>query len=290
MTDNAKPVAVHSALADFLAGGFGGICLVAVGHPLDTIKVRLQTSSQYKGFLDCAIKTLKNESIFGFYRGMAAPIIGVTPMYAVGFFGYGIGQQLQRHSPDQQLNLHQIGLAGGLSGIFTTAIMTPGERVKVLLQTQDPKNIKYKGPVDVIRKMWAETGIMGIYKGTAATLLRDIPGSYAYFAAYEYFKRTLSDGSGKLNPWATLFSGGMAGVCNWLVSIPADVLKSRLQSAPEGTYPRGMRDVFVDLMKKEGPLGLYKGIVPVMIRAFPANAACFLGVELAYKALSYVGI
>ena len=33
---------------DFLAGGFGGVCLVTVGHPLDTIKVRLQTSNQYK--------------------------------------------------------------------------------------------------------------------------------------------------------------------------------------------------------------------------------------------------
>jgi len=106
--------------------------------------------------------------------------------------------------------------------VFTTAIMTPGERVKVLLQTQDPANKKYNGTLDVIKKVYAEAGIKGIYKGTFATLLRDIPGSYAYFAAYEYFKRTLSDGSGSLNPGATLFSGGMAGVCNWLVSIPPD--------------------------------------------------------------------
>jgi solute carrier family 25 carnitine/acylcarnitine transporter 20/29 len=29
-----------SALKNFLAGGVGGVCLVAAGHPLDTIKVR----------------------------------------------------------------------------------------------------------------------------------------------------------------------------------------------------------------------------------------------------------
>ena len=28
-----------SPLKDFVAGGFGGACLVIVGHPLDTVKV-----------------------------------------------------------------------------------------------------------------------------------------------------------------------------------------------------------------------------------------------------------
>ena len=29
---------------DFIAGGFGGVCLVVAGHPLDTIKVKLSSS------------------------------------------------------------------------------------------------------------------------------------------------------------------------------------------------------------------------------------------------------
>jgi solute carrier family 25 carnitine/acylcarnitine transporter 20/29 len=74
-------------LKDFLSGGFGGCCLVLVGHPLDTIKVdfilkififllilvniqvRIQTmprpvagqSPLYTGTLDCFQKTIKNE-------------------------------------------------------------------------------------------------------------------------------------------------------------------------------------------------------------------------------------
>lgn len=70
--------------------------------------------------------------------------------------------------------------------------------------------------------------------------------------------------------------------------MPADVLKSRLQTAPEGTYPNGMRDVFKQLMQREGPTALYKGVTPVMIRAFPANAACFVGFELAVNFLDWV--
>ena len=52
-------------------------------------------------------------------------------------------------------------------------------------------------------------------------------------------------------------------------------------------YKRGIRDVFVHLMKEEGPLALYKGVAPVMLRAFPANAACFLGFEMSMKLLNW---
>ena len=56
-------------IKEFIAGGFGGSCLVLVGHPLDTIKVRLQTMPRpeagkdpiYRGTLDCAKKTIVNE-------------------------------------------------------------------------------------------------------------------------------------------------------------------------------------------------------------------------------------
>lgn len=46
-----------------------------------------------------------------------------------------------------------------------------------------------------------------------------------------YFKE-----KGELTVGATLCAGGFAGILNWAVAIPPDVLKSRLQTAPEGTY------------------------------------------------------
>lgn len=47
----------------FLSGGFGGACLVFVGHPLDLIKVRLQTSNEYNGIVDCATKTFRKDGL-----------------------------------------------------------------------------------------------------------------------------------------------------------------------------------------------------------------------------------
>lgn len=46
---------------------------------------------------------LPSQGVKGLYKGMAAPIIGVTPMFAVCFFGFGLGKKLQQKTPDDIL-------------------------------------------------------------------------------------------------------------------------------------------------------------------------------------------
>ncbi|XP_070815724.1 cAMP-dependent protein kinase type II-alpha regulatory subunit-like isoform X2 [Chaetodon trifascialis] len=198
MSKQPQPI---SPLKNFFAGGFGGVCLVFAGHPLDTIKVRLQTQPKpkpgqslvYAGTLDCFKKTLAKEGVKGLYKGMAAPIIGVTPMFAVCFFGFGLGKKLQQRSPDDVLTYPQLFAAGMLSGVFTTAIMAPGERIKCLLQIQASSGeVKYAGPMDCVKQLYKTSGIRGIYKGTALTLMRDVPASGMYFTSYEWLKNLLT--------------------------------------------------------------------------------------------------
>ena len=93
--------------------------------------------------------------------------------------------------------------------------------------------------------------------------------------------------TGTLSPLAVLTAGGLAGMACWTVAIPADVLKSRYQSAPEGTYT-GIMDVYSQLVKNEGISAMFSGMRPALIRAFPANAACFFGMEVARKVLAFL--
>ncbi|KOB57037.1 Mitochondrial carnitine/acylcarnitine translocase [Operophtera brumata] len=267
---------------------------------MDTIKVRLQTmpvpkpgeTAVYRGTYDCFKKTIQKEGFRGLYKGMSAPLTGVAPIFALSFFGFGLGKRLIKTDENQVLTKPELFAAGAFSGIFTTSIMAPGERIKCLLQIQQGGHApqKYSGMVDCTRQLYAEGGIRSIYKGSMATILRDMPASGMYFMTYEWLKEVLLpvDATAKLKMMTTVVAGGCAGIANWLVGMPADVLKSRLQTAPEGTYPRGMRDVFKQLMEREGPTALYKGVAPVMIRAFPANAACFVGFELAINFLDWV--
>lgn len=242
-----------------------------------------------QGTWDCAKKTVQREGFKGLYKGMSAPITGVAPIFAMSFFGFGLGKRLQQSSPDEKLNNYQLFGAGAFSGVCCAIVMAPGERIKCLLQIQQGGTTpqKYNGMVDCAKQLYKEGGIRSIYKGSFATLLRDVPASGMYYLTYDYIKGQLTDANGVCPLWGVIFAGGMAGINNWAVGMPADVLKSRLQTAPEGTYKNGIRDVFKELMVKEGPLALYKGVVPVMLRAFPANAACFIGFEFCMRFLNW---
>jgi solute carrier family 25 carnitine/acylcarnitine transporter 20/29 len=79
-------------------------------------------------------------------------------------------------------------------GVFTTAIMAPGERIKCLLQIQAASgSTKYAGALDCVKQLYKEGGIRSVFKGTTATLMRDVPASGVYFASYDWLKKMLAD-------------------------------------------------------------------------------------------------
>ncbi|XP_037629586.1 mitochondrial carnitine/acylcarnitine carrier protein [Sebastes umbrosus] len=286
-----------SPLKNFVAGGVAGACLLLAGHPLDTIKVRLQTQPKasraqyvlYTGTYDCIRKTVSKEGVLGLYKGMGAPMAGMAPMMAISFFGFGLGKQLQQTDPNKPLTHTQIFLSGCLAGSFTTVIVAPGERIKCLLQVQaSGGHSRYAGPLDCAVRLYKEQGIRSVYKGTVLTLIRDVPSSGLYFLTYEYLKHFLTPEGQSVSQLSTpkiLLAGGIAGILNWTIALPPDVLKSNFQTAADGKY-RGLVDVLRTLLREEGPKALYKGFNAVFLRAFPANAACFLGFELALKGLN----
>ena len=69
---------------------------------------------------------------------MGAPIMGSAPIFALSFYGNDLGKRLVEKTGgkagQQQLTAFQLGLAGGFSGLLTTVVMAPGERIKCILQ------------------------------------------------------------------------------------------------------------------------------------------------------------
>ncbi|KAL1310751.1 hypothetical protein AAFC00_001003 [Neodothiora populina] len=288
------------SLRALAAGGVGGVCAVVVGHPFDLVKVRLQTAEKgvYTGAMDVVRKTIAREGLArGLYAGVSAPLVGVTPMFAVSFWGYDVGKQLVRSFSEvhqDHFSVAQISAAGFFSAIPMTLITAPFERVKVLLQIQGQKQLapgekpKYSGGTDVVRQLYKEGGLRSVFRGSAMTLARDGPGSAAYFATYEIIKRKLTprneDGSpGQLSLTAVMAAGGAAGVAMWIPVFPVDTIKSKLQSA-EGRPTMG--GVVREVWARGGFKAFFPGFGPAMARAVPANAATFLGVELAQKAMT----
>ncbi|KAF2457440.1 mitochondrial carrier domain-containing protein [Lineolata rhizophorae] len=304
LKDDVKEATKNSlqSLRAFAAGGVGGVCAVLVGHPFDLVKVRMQTAEKgvYTGAVDVVKKTVAREGMRrGLYAGVSAPLVGVTPMFAVSFWGYDLGKTLVRSFSEvhnNQYSVGQVSAAGFFSAIPMTLITAPFERVKVLLQIQGQKQLapgekpKYSGGVDVVRQLYKEGGIRSVFRGSAMTLARDGPGSAAYFASYETIKRRLTPKDenglpGQLSLPAVCVAGAAAGVAMWIPVFPVDTVKSRLQSA-EGRPTIGgtIREIYA----RNGVKAFFPGFGPAMARALPANAATFLGVELAQKAMSAV--
>jgi len=279
---------------EFIAGGIGGIFEVVSCHPLDTIKVRLQTMTvpAYRGTIDCLQKTVSDEGLLGLYKGMAAPVAIASPCQALTFLGYGLGKiGLEKYNASDhtyKMGVSDFFLAGALSGVFTTIVVTPGERIKCLLQIQrgtgSPK--VYSGPTDCVKKLYRSGGIKSLFRGTLLTLARDVPSTGVYFASYEVSKKMLLPAvvdPGKLYVSSIMAAGGIAGCLAWLVGIVPDVLKSRYQT---GNY-KSVTHLVNEIIRTEGMRGMCRGFVPVMLCAAPANAFCFLGYELGIKLLNY---
>ena len=196
--------------------------------------------------------------------------------------------------PTGNLSIGQISAAGFFSAFPMTVITAPFERIKVILQVQGQRlkpgeEPKYKGGFDVVRQLYREGGVRSVFRGSAATLARDGPGSAAYFAAYEYIKRRLTprdpttgQPSGELSLLAITAAGGAAGVAMWIPVFPVDTVKSRLQTA-EGNVSIG--GVVREVYGRGGIKAFFPGFGPALARAVPANAATFLGVELAHQAM-----
>ncbi|KAJ1972922.1 hypothetical protein H4R35_004412 [Dimargaris xerosporica] len=269
---------------------------------------------------------LAREGPRGLYRGVLPPVLGATPINALAFWSYDFGlrcmrwwdQQSQQQFPSTSpspaatsmawstpidkdlLTLSQIAGAGAISGVFPVLLIGPAERLKILLQVQGTTG---PGPVtkaaapplslwQLAHRVYRQEGLRGVFRGTMATFVRDIPGCAIYFTAYEAVRRYISQHTTLSwmipTPITVMLAGGIAGIVDWAFTMPIDTLKSRLQTAAPGQYPRGIRDVALHLARTEGLSVLYRGVGPAMLRAFPANAACFAGYEATMALLHLV--
>lgn len=304
-------------LQDFLAGTLAGVAITLVGHPFDTIKVRLQTGQKglFSGAIDATMRTIRKEGVRGLYKGMGSPMASIPLVNAIVFAAYGQAKSFLRDpdDPDKPLNLWQLALAGGWAGFVNSFIISPVELVKTRLQIQynaptsffgsrgEAQEKVHKGPIGVIRHIVKERGVFGLAKGMSATIYREMPAYAGQFMVYELVKRWLislhntdtytADGD-DLHPLELLLAGGMAGLGAWVTSYPMDFIKTQLQAEPEASskYQKnrflldgGFVDCFRQHVRENGWRSVWKGFGPCVSRAFPANAAGFLAYEIAAK-------
>ncbi|KFP85070.1 Solute carrier family 25 member 48, partial [Acanthisitta chloris] len=282
-----------------------GVASVVVGHPLDTIKTRLQAGQGYGNTLNCVLTVYRNESVAGFFKGMSFPLasVGINSSVVFGVFSntQRLLSQLRHGDPARTPSLTDMALASMVAGFVSVVIGTPVELVKIRLQMQTQPYVKakvklkptapgfpvYRGPFHCFRTVLQKEGIAGIYRGTGAMLLRDVPGYLFYFVPYTIFCDWMTpEGCVSPSPSSVWLAGGVAGAISWATATPMDVVKSRLQA--DGVYLnkyKGTLDCILQSYQNEGLKVFFRGITVNTVRGFPTSSAMFLGYELSLKAM-----
>jgi solute carrier family 25 carnitine/acylcarnitine transporter 20/29 len=186
---------------DFVAGGVAGSASVIVGHPMDTLKVRMQTSTCGSSMWSLATGYGGLPSL---YRGMAAPLSTACIINAIIFSSYGTSSRLyDEYFPPSSTTAKSGGIllhdstlkamtCGSFAGLVQALVICPQEHVKCRLQIQhgrgSPDHL-FTGPLQATRTIVSQAGLFGgLYRGWWITCWREVPAFGAYFAFYDIFK------------------------------------------------------------------------------------------------------
>ncbi|XP_070762274.1 solute carrier family 25 member 15a [Enoplosus armatus] len=293
------PHPIIQAIIDFSAGAIGGTACVLSGQPFDTTKVKMQTfPTMYRGFIHCFTSTFRQVGLRGLYKGTTPALIANISENAVLFLSYGLCQDVVRFvsKMDKGADLSDLqkASAGSLASIFSAMAICPTELVKCRLQAMH--EMEASGKVasgqrstvwTVVKTVLKTNGPLGFYQGLTSTIVREIPGYFCFFGAYELcrskFAQYMGTDKESIGVLPLMFSGGFGGACLWLMVYPIDCVKSRIQVHSLTGRQKGFMKTFIGVIRTEGFIALYSGLTPTMIRTFPANGALFLAYELSRK-------
>jgi len=288
---SSKEGGIKQFLLHFAGGTMGGMGGILMSYPLDTIKVRMQTTQGiYTGMVDCIQKVIAQEGMRTFYRGINAPLAayGIIKATTFGVYGNCLDYFAKRAgNPNHTPTFFEIVIAGHLAGFAAAFVMTPADRIKVTMQAARGHGVN-PSTWSCAKDIVATQGASSLFRGFSATALRDGPGMALYYIIYDLEKKHIpgwsSENDVKGNPKHTaiqmMMFGGMSGVVSWLPVYPIDVIKSRIQSDATGKKYTSMLDCALKSTLAEGPFVLYRGCLPVLLAAVPLHGTVFMVYEL----------
>lgn len=283
------------ALHELLAGAVAGSTGIFVGHPLDTLKVRTQMIS---GTSSTSVSALLFNSQYGsVWKGVWPPVLMAGVLNAQIFFTYGrscgVWNDNFNKQKDEPSKLRDI-VCGGITGLVSALIMCPTEHVKTRLQLQHNSNVVmsnrsneviYRNGLHALRHIYETAGMAGLYRGFAATALRQGPSFSVYFTTYNTLKSQAAHYQ-KDSLWMSIASGGVAGSLAWAVVYPVDLIKNRIQAMPLTSKKKySMLSVAQQFVQENGWRALFRGFSLTVLRAFPVNAVIFPTYELTLQVL-----
>jgi len=269
-----------------LCGILFGLTSPLVGHPLDSIKTRMQADAAY--YKGSALRTLtgvaRAEGFLALYRGLLPPLIGSTifrsvqiSVYAGVYAAAGDSPALRSELPGTAGLQARVLVAAVASSTARALIESPLELVKVRQQTGQRWLLAAgASPAAQLR---------GLYSGLGVTWARTVGLMGTFFVLVDSLERHAPDlvAVPLLGPF---LKGGVCATLGWVVVWPMENLKTQLQARASGVpadasvFARARHVV----AQRGGVLGLYRGIGPGLTRSLLANGMSMVVFDQCQKA------
>lgn len=233
---------------------------------------------------DAFVKIAKTEGLPSLWSGLSPTLVLAIPATITYFTMY---EQLRSWIHKSQGGTHASEVApwvaltaGGLARVVAATIVSPLELVRTKMQSQ-------KMPIHQVRtcikSLVASQGVLSLWNGYTATLLRDVPFSAIYWPLYEQTRKTLhsiypaeSSNSFPIN----FASGAVAGSVASTITLPFDVLKTLKQidmgerDIMEVKAGRSQGNIAIakELIREQGFRSLFSGLTPRLLKVAPACA------------------
>ena len=178
------------------------------------------------------------------------------------------------------VNTVQALSSGALAGAVSRTITSPLERLKVMKQVQ-ARSDKYSGIVSALATMYREEGLRSYWKGNGTNVVRIAPFSAIQFCSFDLYKRRLlpsssaaGTGTGsqaqvQLSPLRTFAAGALTGITASTLCYPLDLVRSVLSVQTTTREYRGIGHALLTIARRDGVLGLYKGLTPTLLGIAP---------------------
>lgn len=263
---------------------YGSVFFVGVNtllYPADVIKTRLQvqrTNALYRGTLDAVIKTFRSEGLKGFYKGFLVNQMSIL----TGHF-YVTSYEVSR----SQMSFFGDGtrgfVAGGVAALMEQFLANPIEVIsqKLMIQGQGESNTKLKGALHISADVFRDHGMSGFYRGFVLSLLTGALWSAVWWGSYGVYIDVIGDHAphGTSHLLIQSVAGGLSGLNAAVIGNPFDIVKTRLQV--EGG--KSMTRSFQELLKKEGPKSLTKGMLASILSWVPSSVIMIAAYETVKK-------
>ncbi|KAK9809183.1 hypothetical protein WJX72_010986 [[Myrmecia] bisecta] len=255
------------------AGGVAGMVSRTATAPVDRLKMLLQIQDGVQGMtLKQGFQKMASEgTLRAFFKGNGTNVIKIAPETGIKLATNDrikryVVRDLDAITPGQRM------ICGGMAGATAQMSIYPLELIRTRLAVCPDGT--YKGIRHAFQTIVKQEGGKAFYRGLVPSLIGIVPYAGVDIATFEILKEHLLDVyDGNPPPASILCAGMMSSSIAQFASYPLALVRTRLQAQGAGGTPlkyTGMTDVLRKTVKHEGFKGLYKGVLPNMIKLAPA--------------------